>query len=74
MIKVTQEFETERDVKNQLSATDYWCSLFDLDEWLREQVKYNNDLSGDTYDAYDKVREKIRDIMDRHGVNLLDYD
>ena len=73
MIKITQEFEREQEAVNSLKSSDYWCSLFDLDEWLREEVKYNNDLSGDTYDAYDKVREKLREIMDRHGVNLLDY-
>ena len=74
MIKITQEFDNEREASNSLKSSDYWCSLFDLDEWLREEVKYNNDLSGDTYDAYDKVREKLREIMDRHGVNLLDYE
>ena len=73
MIKITQEFDNNRDASNSLKAVDYWASLFDLDEWLREQVKYSH-LTSETYDAYDKVREKINSIMDRHGVNLLDYD
>jgi len=73
MIKITQEFEREQEAANSLKTVDYWCSLFDLDEWLREQVKYNNDLSVDEYDTYDRTREKLRDIMDRHGVNLMDY-
>ena len=73
MIKITQEFETERDAINSLNAEDYWCSLYDLDEWLRSETKYNDNLSDDAYYTYDKVREKLREIMDGHGVNLLDY-
>jgi len=71
MIKITQEFETEQEAKVSLSATDYWCSLYDLDNWLRNECKYN-DLSADEYDSYDRVRSKILSIMDSHGVNLLD--
>lgn len=74
MIKITQEFDNERDASNSLKTVDYWCSLYDLDDWLRTETKYNNNLSDDTYNAYDEVREKLRNIMDRHGVNLLDYD
>jgi len=73
MIKITQEFDNERDAKNALSSADYWVSLYDLDDWLRSELKYSH-LTSETYDAYDKVREKINSIMDRHGVNLLDYD
>jgi len=74
MIKITQEFEREQEAANSLKTVDYWCSLYDLDNWLREEVKYNNNLSDATNDAYDEVRNKLRNIMDRHGVNLLDYD
>ena len=71
MIKITQEFETEQEAKVALSATDYWCSLYDLDQWLRNECKHN-DLSNDEYNAYDNVREKIHSVMETHGVNLLD--
>jgi len=74
MIKIIQEFDNEREASNSLRTVDYWCSLYDLDEWLRSEVKYNNNLSENTADSFDKVREKLRNIMDRHGVNLLDYD
>jgi|LWDU01.1.fsa_nt_gi hypothetical protein len=72
MIKITQEFETEQEAKVSLSALDYWCSLYDLDDWLRNECKHNNDLSVDEFDSYDRVRSKILSIMDSHGVNLLD--
>ncbi len=74
MIKVIQEFETEREAKAALSASDYWCSLYDLDEWLRAECKHNNNLSVDEYDTYDRTRTKLREIMEEHSVNLLDYE
>ena len=74
MIKITQEFETEREARGALSASNYWCSLFDLDEWLRQQIKHDVDLTDDQEIVYNDVRVKLRDIMDSNGVNLLDYE
>ncbi len=74
MITITQEFETEREARGALSASNYWCSLFDLDEWLRQQIKHNVDLSDDQEIAYNRVRVELREIMDNNGVNLLDYE
>lgn len=53
-----------------LHGVDFYFSLWDLDQWLREQTKYVVGLSQDTYDAYETVRDKIREIMNNHGVNL----
>jgi hypothetical protein len=53
-----------------LHGADSFFSLWDLDQWLREQTKYVEGLSQDTYDAYETVRDKIREIMESHGVNL----
>jgi hypothetical protein len=53
-----------------LHGADFYFTLWDLDQWLREQTKYVEGLSQDTYDAYETVRDKIREIMESHGVNL----
>jgi len=74
MIKITQEFETESEARGALSASNYWCSLFDLDEWLRQQIKHDVDLTDDQEIIYNDVRVKLRDIMDSNGVNLMDYE
>lgn len=74
MIKITQKFETEQEARNALAASQYWCSLFDLDEWLRGEVKHGTDNTEDVEYIYNEVREKLREIMDRNGVNLLDYE
>ncbi len=52
-------------------GSDFLTSLWDLDQWLRGQVKYNPEAqSEDVLDAYDIVRDKIREFMDDNGVNL----
>lgn len=41
-----------------------WLTLWDLDQWLREEIKYKNknDLQG--------VRDMLYVLMDGHNVNL----
>ncbi len=54
-----------------LHGIDFLCSLWDLDQWLRDQVKYNPEKrSGKELDALDKVRDQLREIMEYYNVNL----
>jgi hypothetical protein len=53
-----------------LHGSDFYLALWDLDQWLREQIKYAEGLSQDTYDAYETVRDKIREIMSEHHVDF----
>ena len=72
MIKITQEFETEIEARVALSYNAYWGSLFDMDEWLRTQIKHGVDLTDDQEDVLAKAREQLRDIMDSHSCDLLE--
>lgn len=50
---------------------DFLCSLWDLDQWLREQIKYNAEGKPEAeIEGYEKTRDQLREIMDSHGVNL----
>ena len=73
MIKVEKEFEGTAEAKVFLSAMDYWGSLYELDEWLRNECKHGN-ISEDRWEAFDDTRTKIREIMESNGVNLLDVE
>jgi len=53
-----------------LHGEDFLLALWDLDEWLRKQVKYNMEINGDERDTYDIVRTKLREIMEYYNVNL----
>ena len=71
MIKITQEFENEREAKVALSSNDYWSALWELDQHLRDQLKHH-DLSVDEYDTTDRIREKLSSIMNSNGVSFDD--
>jgi hypothetical protein len=45
--------------------------LWDLDQWLRGQTKHAPDsMSEDTYNAYQKCREQLRELMCEHNLSL----
>jgi len=52
------EFEVMRE------ASKYQSALWDIDQWLRNEIKYKHDLSDDVHDAYQKIREKIYEKLD----------
>jgi hypothetical protein len=47
------------------------CILWDLDQWLRSETKYQ-ELDEKTYEAYDKVRNQLREIMSEHSLTFND--
>lgn len=71
MTKFIFETEDKQEAELHLKAGDYKLILWDLDNWLRNHVKYNPDeLSGPQLDILDKTREELRDIMFRYNVSL----
>lgn len=46
-----------------LEARKYQTVLWDIDQWLRGEIKYKNDLSEDVRDAYQGVRDKIYEMI-----------
>jgi hypothetical protein len=45
-------------------------TLWDMDQYLRQQLKYNDKITGEVYDALDKAREQLREFMNNHNVDL----
>jgi hypothetical protein len=72
MIKVTQEFETEGEAIRALQFNKQWSSLYEMDEWLRSQIKHGTDLTESEEDLLDVVRVRLNQIMENNGVDLLE--
>ena len=72
MIKVTQEFETEGEAIRALQFNKQWSSLYEMDEWLRTQIKHGVDLTESEEDLLDTVRVRLNQIMEENGVNLME--
>lgn len=56
--------------KRAVKALDMAIVLWDMDQYLRQQLKYNDKITGEVYDALDKAREQLRDFMNNHNVDL----
>ena len=75
MAKAILEFDlNDEDDKNAYQrvnkALDMALVLWDFDQYLRSQLKYNENLTSEAYDALEKTRERLNDLMQEHNVDL----
>ena len=65
-MKVTIEFSDEDAAENAKTALDGWKwkhAMWELDQHLRNEIKYNEKLPSEVDEAYEKLRDKIREIL-----------
>ena len=60
--------QIEYDFANK--GGNYYSALWDFDQFLRSEIKYNEELNETEYDYAEKLREKLREIMDDNNVKL----
>lgn len=73
MSKIILEFNGDEEAEDARTALDGYkwkLAMWDLDQHLRAEVKYNEKLPEDVADAYDSVREKVREILESYNLNL----
>lgn len=75
MAKVILEFDRVEEYDEIQEALNgwKWASVFwDLDQWLRSEVKYNEKNTGSQIEAYEAVRERLRETMQEWKLNFED--
>ena len=69
MAEIILKFNDD-DFEDARTALDGWKwknAMWQLDQHLRSEIKYNEKISSDTENAYDSIREKMREILqDNH--------
>lgn len=61
--------EQEYNLAN--NAMNFWNVLWELDQELRANTKYApDDMTDDDYDAYQKIRETLHELMRDNNVSL----
>jgi hypothetical protein len=74
MSKIILEFdgiEEADDARTALDGSKWKISIWSLDQWLRSQIKYApDDMSDDTYKAFEECREKLREIVNDINLSL----
>lgn len=61
--------QTEFDLA--ISGNKFWNVLYELDQELRTKTKYApDDLPQDKYDAYQEVRNLLRELMSENNISF----
>jgi hypothetical protein len=58
--------------KRATKALDMALVLWDIDHYLRTQVKYNEALTQEAHDAFVSARERFYEILNDHNINVDD--
>jgi hypothetical protein len=71
MPKYTIEFHHDEEEEFQIciKSMDYWNALFDLDQWLRNKLKYE-DINEEQYKAFEEVRNELHQKLNEYNINL----
>ena len=74
MSKIILEFdgiEEAGDARTALDGYKWKIAMWELDQWLRSQIKHAPDsMSDDTYKAFEECREKLREILSDDNLSL----
>jgi hypothetical protein len=63
--------EDHQDFEMANNAMKFWSVLYELDQDLRTKTKYaSDDLPKDKYDAYEEIRDMIRELMSENNISL----
>ena len=58
------------DARTALDGYKWKGAMWELDQWLRGEIKCNEKLSAETDRAYQAVRDKIWEILNDNNLNI----
>ena len=73
MGKVTIEFNTieeQEDIRDALNGFKWRMVACELDEFLRNEIKYNDKLTQSEYEFAEKIREELRERISNYNLSL----
>ena len=73
MAKVTLEFdpfEDREEMESALNGAKWKMLVWDLDQHLRSELKYNDAITGEVYEALEKVRNRLHELKTDSGLTL----
>jgi hypothetical protein len=63
--------DDQQDFNLAISGMKFWSVLYDLDQSLRTKTKYAPDsLPQDKYDAYQEIRNELRELMSDNNISF----
>lgn len=55
--------------KRAIKSLDLVLALWDIEQYLRSQIKYNESLTQEAYDALEKVRDEYYAILNKYNIS-----
>lgn len=63
--------DDQQDFELATKGLKFWSILWDLDQSLRAKTKYAPDsLPQDKYDAYQEIRDELRELMFENNISF----
>ena len=62
--------EDKVDFNLAVKGSDWWHVCWQMDQYLRKKIKYDETLSEDVHDAYQDMRDELCRMMNESNVNF----
>lgn len=69
-MKATLTFDIEDELMDAINGYKYKLALWDLDQFLRSEMKHNDDLTAEEYEYAEKIREKLIQLINDYNLQL----
>jgi hypothetical protein len=69
-MKATLIYEDEEELRTALDGAKWKYSFWELMQFVRKELKYNDDLTTEQYEAYEQVKEQIIEILKENNLTL----
>ena len=62
--------EDNEEFNRAVKSADYYVCLFDLFQYLRREIKYNEQLSDIERDTFERILEEFNEILTENGIEI----
>lgn len=69
-MNATLTFDEEEDLLTAINGYKYKLALWYLDQFLRSEMKHNDNLTPEQYDYAEKIRDKLYELLNDYNLNL----
>lgn len=69
-VNITYSSDDIHEAVNALKVTSWISAMFDLDQHLRSEAKYNDKREEKEIDVIYEIREKLNDLMHEYNISF----
>jgi hypothetical protein len=70
MTSATLTFDNENDLLTAINGYKYKLALWDLDQFIRNELKYNDKLTEQQYDYAEMLRNKLHEFINDYEITI----